>query len=104
CSLYAFLVFGSSSCYCPDRALLPSLHDALPICGSTGARRLVRPAWLAAGRRPSRPLLYDESGHPGAPRPAPLFRAQPDYHGELRSEEHTSELQSRENIVCCLLL
>src|SRR5690606_39520980 len=27
-----------------------------------------------------------------------------DYYDELRSEEHTSELQSRENLVCRLLL
>src|SRR5690606_41827114 len=33
------------------------------------------------------------------PRPAPARRASP-----TRSEEHTSELQSRENLVCRLLL
>src|SRR5436309_15164181 len=31
-------------------------------------------------------------------------RRRPDLHGEPRSEEHTSELQSRENLVCRLLL
>src|SRR5690606_40555217 len=35
------------------------------------------------------------------PRP---FVALPVYPSRMRSEEHTSELQSRENLVCCLLL
>src|SRR5690606_41990141 len=36
-----------------------------------------------------------------------LYESQPhplDFHKEIRSEEHTSELQSRENLVCRLLL
>src|SRR5690606_42156603 len=37
------------------------------------------------------------------PAPAPLMRRYR-YEGEYRSEEHTSELQSRENLVCRLLL
>src|SRR5438067_4708168 len=63
-----------------------SLHDALPI-------------WLprAAGPRPVRPR-----GPPPLGRPA-VRRAE---HRELRarSEEHTSELQSRFDLVCRLLL
>src|SRR5256886_6059579 len=42
-----------------------------------------------------------------APRiPAPLQRGGPGHHGQgvLRSEEHTSELQSQSNLVCRLLL
>src|SRR5690606_40083281 len=35
---------------------------------------------------------------------ARLIPPTPDYHFRLRSEEHTSELQSRENLVCRLLL
>src|SRR5436309_8979649 len=51
----------------------------------------------------------DPAGDRGRPvREDPLRRAQggPDRHGRRqgRSEEHTSELQSRENLVCRLLL
>src|SRR5436309_10571634 len=57
-----------------------SLHDALPICPVT------------APRHPA----------PGvAEAPDARWRAAPD---RDRSEEHTSELQSRENLVCRLLL
>src|SRR6266550_8873667 len=57
-----------------------SLHDALPI--SAGRRRRRR----SSGR--------------GSPRP-PRGRTAP---GRPRSEEHTSELQSRLQLVCRLLL
>src|SRR5690606_41580804 len=64
-----------------------SLHDALPICdragGQSGQGLARRPA---AGDHCLRPCL--QQGH----------------QGERRSEEHTSELQSRENLVCRLLL
>src|SRR5690606_38713086 len=39
----------------------------------------------------------------GDPQPLPQHRVLPDQ-SRLRSEEHTSELQSRENLVCRLLL
>src|SRR5207302_11226148 len=60
-----------------------SLHDALPICSRSDQE------------------LRDH-GKPGAPQQLPpaielVF-------GARRSEEHTSELQSRENLVCRLLL
>src|SRR5690349_22033562 len=56
-----------------------SLHDALPISGSRGACRRDR------GRRPPPPASVP---------------ADPSH----RSEEHTSELQSRRDLVCRLLL
>src|SRR5207247_9626147 len=71
-----------------------SLHDALPISsrpeGPPGPRRQSgRPGAGLSGLRPRR-------GHsPGHPR---LHRLR------LRSEEHTSELQSRVDLVCRLLL
>src|SRR2546429_5263896 len=65
-----------------------SLHDALPISStaprrpSTRARISTSPrSWLGCSRLPTRP----ESSSP-------------------RSEEHTSELQSRLHLVCRLLL
>src|SRR2546422_2228651 len=55
-----------------------SLHDALPICAHLGGR-----GGRAALRRPGRRRARGE---------------------EARSEEHTSELQSRLHLVCRLLL
>src|SRR5436305_11958985 len=54
-----------------------SLHDALPICHGDPA---------AAGLLPAPAQLGDPLGEP------------------VRSEEHTSELQSRPHLVCRLLL
>src|SRR5207302_3845010 len=92
-----------------------SLHDALPIYGAAAAT----PAddMFAVG------VLVHEmlTGHPPAPESEPLeeVRSVPPWLAELerrclatdpasrwpdRSEEHTSELQSRENLVCRLLL
>src|SRR2546428_4960142 len=81
-----------------------SLHDALPICrpraepagGPRGRGRARRPGPAAA-----------RSGRPPAPA-APPARAPPRRPARRahrgRSEEHTSELQSRSDLVCRLLL
>src|SRR5699024_12705544 len=67
-----------------DQTFTLSLHDALPIscarCGRPGVRR----------------LCHREDGR-GTQRPR--WRRKP-----VRSEEHTSELQSRFELVCRLLL
>src|SRR5256885_11993154 len=75
-----------------------SLHDALPISFTAG-----KDSSRAAGHRPSSPffralLRGDFSGH--------LHHryASEDRRGFVRSEEHTSELQSPCNLVCRLLL
>src|SRR5690606_41511397 len=60
-----------------------SLHDALPI--------------LAEARHGGRHHILGQVDQDGA---GPAGGGQ----GEGRSEEHTSELQSRENLVCRLLL
>src|SRR2546428_2574721 len=70
-----------------------SLPDALPIC----LRLLVRRG-LHALRRDRRRLLRPQPG--GRARRVPL-RARPP---GCRSEEHTSELQSRSDVGCRLLL
>src|SRR5690625_6062867 len=62
-----------------------SLHDALPICRSD------RHLDAAVGLQPVRFCLLHLPAAPVLPRPA-------------RSEEHTSELQSRGHLVCRLLL
>src|SRR3712207_7216962 len=68
-----------------------SLHDALPIFGAPGRRRHRQPA-LAEHllARPAEDALRGRV-------------PQPDARVE-RSEEHTSELQSRQYLVCRLLL
>src|SRR3712207_8473338 len=71
-----------------------SLHDALPISEPHRTADRVRDHHriAARGRLPSRPgaLPHHPGGHPRRPPP--------------RSEEHTSELQSRQYLVCRLLL
>src|SRR5690606_40692177 len=84
-----------------------SLHDALPILPPRdhrdrrpgrqrpgGARRRGSQRVRELGRRPGE-LLVHPAGR-GDPRRPAAHR--------FRSEEHTSELQSRENLVCRLLL
>src|SRR5687768_18182896 len=68
-----------------------SLHDALPISTSTSARAMDRSA-PAPTARPAAPTLSAAAASAG--------RAV----GAGRSEEHTSELQSRLHLVCRLLL
>src|SRR5437868_15545440 len=60
-----------------------SLHDALPI---------------SSARAPSPLRLFNWCGRSAASRWAANFA------GRMRSEEHTSELQSRFDLVCRLLL
>src|SRR2546430_9024086 len=69
-----------------------SLHDALPIFELGGLRQLHEVARL---RRPRR--------HP-AHLPRSVYSADDGRDGAVRSEEHTSELQSQSNLVCRLLL
>src|SRR5690606_41739502 len=70
-----------------------SLHDALPIwlVAAAAGGAAFPAAALAPG--PHQRRRRRRRGHRAAPRPRPR-----------RSEEHTSELQSRENLVCRLLL
>src|SRR5438445_12072492 len=75
--IFSFLFFFNDTATTEIYTL--SLHDALPISGTSRAG-----GWDPAGRRGR-----------GAPRSIPRGR---------RSEEHTSELQSRQYLVCRLLL
>src|SRR5690606_41991755 len=104
-----FLLFD----YTPTPVLYTlSLHDALPIC-ARGIRLRVRPPvardrWRALHPVPGSRLVVHEHHDGGKLRVAVfgfLAHACPeDLGGLARSEEHTSELQSRENLVCRLLL
>src|SRR5690606_40820560 len=90
----------------PTHTSTLSLHDALPIFAAPFAAWLVRhlPArvlGVAAGGLivlTNSRTLADSLGAPGV-----LVAAIAEHPGG-RSEEHTSELQSRENLVCRLLL
>src|SRR3712207_7651665 len=75
-----------------------SLHDALPISGDDDLRPVA--SYGVRDRCPERQAVLDrpvgkaqelDLGHPDDPR-------------RVRSEEHTSELQSRQYLVCRLLL
>src|SRR5690606_40911011 len=87
----------------PSPGIYPlSLHDALPIFVQRRRRRALRGERLQDGlgdlQGRDAPGLgrRDLSGVVDVPRGRAVRRA--------RSEEHTSELQSRENLVCRLLL
>src|SRR3712207_8576833 len=71
-----------------------SLHDALPI--STASRQ----AWIARRGKLPQCLTRFSRSSAMANRNSPSTRIA----AELRSEEHTSELQSRQYLVCRLLL
>src|SRR5690606_40476151 len=76
-----------------------SLHDALPISTTkSGPPSVDPPPVLHCGalRTTHGPATVRSSRT--TPLPYPLWKQ------ELRSEEHTSELQSREKLVCRLLL
>src|SRR5690606_41800783 len=83
-----------------------SLHAALPI-----SRRCVRVRGPGSRRRPGTGgpgrALRDDRGRGGGGLGVAAGHgesAEGDRSGGHRSEEHTSELQSRENLVCRLLL
>src|SRR5690606_39401553 len=86
-----------------------SLHDALPICRVHRFRAyLSRGFPLCRGRDCHTQRSADQHvrGRATGWRGCPVVGVRP-LHGWLpavRSEEHTSELQSRENLVCRLLL
>src|SRR5690606_41655728 len=86
----------------PTRRSSDLLPRSLPAQHDDGARErpLDLPATLPA---PVAPLAAREGR--GVPRAVRLRRPEPIPHADGdRSEEHTSELQSRENLVCRLLL
>src|SRR3712207_7650073 len=75
-----------------------SLHDALPISGGRGLRQRPDPR---RAHRDGVPLVGVPPLRLPARGRAPAAAAEP---GPDRSEEHTSELQSRQYLVCRLLL
>src|SRR5690606_41892560 len=97
CCLTSTLFFYFFNASAPTEIYTLSLHDALPIYDEVHVRVELRRApdvgaapVLLRKTREQQPLVDADVAH------AELAR--------LRSEEHTSELQSRENLVCRLLL
>src|SRR5687768_18218049 len=87
----------------PTEIYTLSLHDALPICGLLA---VLRPVDRPARDVPDR-VRAQGDGRDGRPDRRARGRLRP--HRPLRrrgvrSEEHTSELQSRLHLVCRLLL
>src|SRR5690606_42007068 len=82
----------------------PSLHDALPISGKSGQHTTL---YLTKPSKITRILLIG-CGKPTKHADRTALTQWAHNAGSclqrLRSEEHTSELQSRENLVCRLLL
>src|SRR5690606_41120070 len=103
-----FLTSFSSYPTAPIQPYPLSLHDALPICPPLPRVHPQEPAALCkapvcpdpGGDRISRRLLDRHPRRDDSARRRAGLRHCP----LLRSEEHTSELQSRENLVCRLLL
>src|SRR5690606_41745819 len=94
-----FLVFYAPA---PPEIYTLSLHDALPIL-SVRFTHILRSQYFrccaAIHNVKPQPVQFERRARPGIGSPensvsGPL----------MRSEEHTSELQSRENLVCRLLL
>src|SRR5690606_41397667 len=85
-----------------------SLHDALPICGEAyGSRKALfsdtEKTTSRSGLRSLSRSRYSKSSLRTLPRSGTSSGCLANCHW-IRSEEHTSELQSRENLVCRLLL
>src|SRR5690606_39914549 len=82
-----------------------SLHDALPICMMHDLEQIREQGGeiVYGGNRLDRPGYFVEPVIVRA-RPDMPIVAQETFAPILRSQEHTSELQSRENLVCRLLL
>src|SRR5690606_41010881 len=78
-----------------------SLHDALPILPAELAGR-----WLGPESQNDRDLILRANSHVEyrVSDGSQMLLGSVEYDPEVRSEEHTSELQSRENLVCRLLL
>src|SRR3712207_7972913 len=94
-SCYSFFFFNDTA---TTEIYTLSLHDALPIYG-----RAHRPA-RRAGASPA-PAPVPEAGRSRARLVDDRRRCtRRPVRGERRSEEHTSELQSRQYLVCRLLL
>src|SRR3712207_7938605 len=84
----------------PTKIYTLSLHDALPICFATSTTRPPPMPTTKSGRRSKMRAATTDTNSWLLPATGHSSISSPD----SRSEEHTSELQSRQYIVCRLLL
>src|SRR5690606_41250458 len=101
---------------CPPPSALSthprSLHDALPICQNRTVQVYAHrykhqhpiPSFYSPLCKVSGRLLHLAAQFTKTDRPSTFFHDSSFIGQVLRSEEHTSELQSRENLVCRLPL
>src|SRR5690242_21037775 len=94
--MYAFFLIPDPP---PPEIYTLSLHDALPICASASAAAVI--FRHAAKLRKLRRGRTEHANHETIDFDGELFLC---VFGKVRSEEHTSELQSHVNLVCRLLL
>src|SRR3712207_8861659 len=80
-----------------------SLHDALPISFGPGRAPLIKSRLFSGSMRTRGWLRVVTRSTPMCPAMRTPFLGLPDWPRQ-RSEEHTSELQSRQYLVCRLLL
>src|SRR3712207_7379287 len=95
---YSFFFFNDTA---TTEIYTLSLHDALPIsldCGRSRAHRVGRER-SAQGRAPAARMARARRRAGASAHPQGLWQQ-----AHRRSEEHTSELQSRQYLVCRLLL
>src|SRR5256886_6177402 len=95
CSCYVFVFFFFNDTATTEIYTL-SLHDALPIYATRTSCSSRATTGIDAA-----PTVSPVSGRPNGRR-APFTNCAS--HPTIRSEEHTSELQSQSNLVCRLLL
>src|SRR3712207_9543020 len=93
-SHFLFFFFNDTA---PTEIYTLSLHDALPICSSTAAALVGTTGTYNGAGAASSVASGAIAASAGGPRHAVHFPPN-------RSEEHTSELQSRQYLVCRLLL
>src|SRR5690606_41950249 len=101
--LHSQCVFFCCHAPSPRDVYTPSLHDALPICHRRNPTSMTR---NTAGDAENAQgwARFEEPGNPATATPRHVGSYLPPVPTYVRSEEHTSELQSRENLVCRLLL
>src|SRR3712207_7919416 len=96
--MYAFFFFNDTA---TTEIYTLSLHDALPICRLHGPEHGPRAQCERPGRRSWRAERRSQQPEHPAVNEHARRRSRLGLH---RSEEHTSELQSRQYLVCRLLL
>src|SRR5690606_40217299 len=98
-----FHVTGVQTCALPIYSRRNAVLEISPLCSSTQSQKFIVDIDRACASQSQQHLSHCDC--PASSRQAPkVFRAARDKSLSSRSEEHTSELQSRENLLCRPLL